>query len=445
MAERGERRRGQRARPGDEARRTTELVAGVLGTVLAAPEDRLDDALDTGASLLTAAPAGWEAVSRALVAAGAEAVRRCWARGWQPADLVRIVRRERGDADRVRFLIDMIAAEARKAPRPSGGPPGEDGGPGAPAADQRWAAQLRDLDARVWWAGDGGYLDGLAGRERAGRFAIASTALDALRLIGRLPAIPPLDRPTAAPAAGAGEPRMLGRIRALLAKAESSSFPAEAEALSAKAQELMARYSIDAALLGARAVADAGRAAGAGAASAQAPGACRIGIDAPYEPAKALLLDAVAEANRCQAVWSSELGFSTVIGFEADLELAELLYTSLLLQATTAMNRAADLHHASGRSRRTRDFRESFLIAYAGRIRDRLTEATRTVTETAARESGAGPAGGPQLLPVLAAREVAVGEAAERMFPETTAHRLKGRDAEGWAHGTAAADRARLR
>lgn len=444
MAERGER-QGRRPGRGERARQAAELVDGVLGAVLTAPGDRLDDALDGGASRLTAAPAGWEAVSRALVAAGTATVRGCWQRGWQPADLVRAVRRERGDGDRVRFLVDMIAAEARTAPRASGGTAGDTargtsgGGPGGRAADPRWAAQLRELDARVWWGGDDGYLDGLAGRERTDRFRTASTVLDALRLAGRLPRIPPLEPPAPRRAAGAGEPRMLGRVRALLAKAESSSYPAEAEALSAKAQELMARHSIDAALL------DAGAVSGAGPDGAEAPGACRIGIDAPYEAARALLLDAVAEANRCQAVWSSDLGFSTVVGFEADLELVELLYTSLLLQATTAMNRAADRHHAGGRSRRTRDFRESFLIAYADRIRGRLAEATRTATDAAAREAAAGGAGGPELLPVLAAREVAVGETAGRMFPETTAHRLKGRDADGWAHGTAAADRARLR
>ena len=39
--------------------------------------------------------------------------------------------------------------------------------------------------------------------------------------------------------------KKLSRVRALLAKAESSSFPEEAEALSAKAQELMTRHALD--------------------------------------------------------------------------------------------------------------------------------------------------------------------------------------------------------
>jgi hypothetical protein len=38
-------------------------------------------------------------------------------------------------------------------------------------------------------------------------------------------------------------------VRALLAKAESTTYPEEADALTAKAQELMARHSIDRAML----------------------------------------------------------------------------------------------------------------------------------------------------------------------------------------------------
>jgi hypothetical protein len=39
--------------------------------------------------------------------------------------------------------------------------------------------------------------------------------------------------------------RMLDRVRALLAKAESTDFPQEADAFTARAQELMARHRID--------------------------------------------------------------------------------------------------------------------------------------------------------------------------------------------------------
>ena len=94
-------------------------------------------------------------------------------------------------------------------------------------------------------------------------------------------------------------------------------------------------------------------------------------MDAPYETAKAILLDAVASANHCRAVWNSELGFSTVVGFEGDLEAVELLYTSLLVQGTAAMTKAEAAQRAGGR-KRTKTFRQSFLLAYAGRLGDLL-------------------------------------------------------------------------
>ncbi|MER0245345.1 DUF2786 domain-containing protein, partial [Streptomyces sp. HSW2009] len=243
----------------------------------------------------------------------------------------------------------------------------------------------------------------------------------------------------AGPAPRSADPRFLERIRALLAKAESTEYPEEAEALSAKAQELMARHRIDEALLAAT---DPAPGAAPGAADG-GPDACRIGVEGPYESAKALLLDAVAEANGCHAVWTAEYAFSTVVGYPADLELVELLHTSLLVQATAAMRRAGDQHHATGRARRTRDFRESFLIAYASRIRERLTSVARDTARAAAHEAARARTTDP--LPVLAARQVSVGQTADRLFPNTVAHRLKGRDAHGWASGRAAADEARLR
>ncbi|MFC9004838.1 DUF2786 domain-containing protein [Streptomyces microflavus] len=366
-----------------------------------------DAALDTGASLLAAAPEADDALHRR----GEEFVRRAWERGWHPADLVRFVRLEL-DERRAVLAATLIAAEtARYGELPP-----------------RWRAQLAELP-------------GAAPRNKPDRFGYASDLLELYRLLLRLPAIEPvgpvpgttadqLHRPPAP-----GEPRMLTRIRALLAKAEATGFPEEAEALTSKAQELMARHSIDEALIAARTR------------STETPGACRIGVEPPYESAKAILLDAVASANRCQAVWNGDLGFSTVVGFEADLEAVELLFTSLLVQGTAAMTRAEAGQRASGR-KRTKTFRQSFLMAYAQRLGSRLADTTERATAAADTdtETGAGTAEGTSgLLPVLAARDVAVTETAERMFPRTTTTRVRGAtDLDGWNHGTEAADRARM-
>lgn len=86
-------------------------------------------------------------------------------------------------------------------------------------------------------------------------------------------------------------------------------------------------------------------------------------------------------------------------------------------------------------------------MAYAQRLGSRLASDTARVTAAAEAGTGAGPAeaGDPDLLPVLAARDMAVTDTAERMFPETTTTRVRGAtDLDGWTHGTAAADRARM-
>ncbi|MFJ9248928.1 DUF2786 domain-containing protein [Streptomyces sp. NPDC101776] len=349
------------------------------------------DALDAGASILAADPDADPELARR----GREFVAAAWRRGWQPADVVRLVRREVDNADaHVRLVSELIRTQA----------------PDDRARGPRWAAQLDELAAA-------------APPPRTDRFTHATTVLELYRLLLRLPSLEPLDdghEPKRRQENHRPASRMLTRIRALLAKAEATGFPEEAEALSAKAQELMARHSIDEALLDAQAPAK------------DAPGACRIGVEAPYEQAKAVLLDAVAGANHCRAVWNEAFGFSTVVGFEADLEVVELLYTSLLVQATSAMTKAEAAQRAGGR-RRTKTFRQSFLAAYAHRIGTRMAEAAGTQLTD-------------DLLPVLATREVAVTDRVDTMFPETTTTRLRGiTDEAGWTEGAEAADRAQVR
>ncbi|NXY95104.1 DUF2786 domain-containing protein [Streptomyces sp. BR123] len=364
-----------------------------------------DDAgLDTGASLLAADPGRWADAGRELLARGEAYARQAWERGWRPADVLRLVRRDLGERH-LRITGDLIAGEARRYAR----------------LPERWT------DAEAWWTDDTRYGERLAQRERTDRFALATAFLEVFRLLIRLPSIEPVGPLPGDAAADALEhahiePRMLGRIRALLAKAEATTYPEEAEALSAKAQELMARHTVDEALL-----------AAGGKGPARTPAACRIGVEPPYEEAKAVLLDAVATANRCRAVWNGAFEFSTVVGFESDLEAVELLYTSLLVQGTAAMTRAEAEQRAGGR-KRTKTFRQSFLLAYASRLGRRLAE---TAEHTAAQA--------PDNLPALVARDVAVTARADEMFPRTTTTRLRGAtDLAGWNDGTAAADRAHM-
>jgi len=253
----------------------------------------------------------------------------------------------------------------------------------------------------------------------------------AVATVAHVQGLPPLPKLGPAPGEAGADPGhrprpdagVLHKVTSLLAKAESTTFPDEAESLTAKAQELMTRYAID------RAQLDAGRG------DEPVAGGRRIPIDDPYANPRYLLLAAVARANRCRAVLTKQWGFSTVFGDEGDLDAVEMLFTSLLVQATRAM--VLEPVSAAGNGGRTRSFRHAFLVAFAGRIGERLARASEAVTADAARQSTA-------VVPLFEARRAAADRALGEAFPETRTLRVSARNAEGWQAGVRAADRAQL-
>lgn len=295
----------------------------------------------------------------------------------------------------------------------------------AQAQQRQWeAGELCRQAERRLGAQHASFLAEAAGGRATVTAESLPVAVEVLALLLGLPALPRLGtRPPRRPQ----NTRVLEKVRALLAKAESTTFPEEAEALSAKAQELMARHAIDSAMV----------AAGAGARSGDGPTGVRVPVDDPYAGAKSILLAEVAAANRCRAVWSKGMGFSTVLGFDSDLEFVDVLYTSLLVQATSAMVAAGSQVDHSGRSR-TRSFRQAFLLAYASRIGQRLREAEAASRSAAAEEYGEA------LLPVLADRSAAVRAAEAEAFPHLVSRSVSISNAAGWAAGKAAADLASL-
>jgi hypothetical protein len=183
----------------------------------------------------------------------------------------------------------------------------------------------------------------------------------------------------------------------------------------------MTRYSIDAALLAAHA---------AGKLTEAKPRGVRIGIDDPYSRAKSALLATIANSSGCRAVWSKNLGFSTIFGFEGELKSVDLLYTSLLLQARKAMMRTGE----AGRRARSRSFRQSFLVGFANRIGQRLEESAGTVISDVLKKQGSA------LVPVMAQRLRVVDDRRDEAFPELGSSDLSVGDWSGWVSGTRAAD-----
>jgi len=217
------------------------------------------------------------------------------------------------------------------------------------------------------------------------------------------------------------DPGVLHKVRSLLAKAESTTFPEEAEALTAKAQALVERHAIDRALL-----AEAAGAAGG-------PEGRTVVVEAPYARPKFQLLSELARANRCRAVLDTRSGVATVVGYPEDQEAVELLYTSLLVQATRAM-----LQRGTDARTRSRAYRQAFLLAYAARIGQRLRDAAAAAVAEADRDHGG------SLLPVLQAREDAVDRHLVDAFPHRRSLRVTASDPAGYAAGHAAGGRARL-
>lgn len=201
---------------------------------------------------------------------------------------------------------------------------------------------------------------------------------------------------------------ILAKVRKILAKAEDpAATVAEAETYTAKAAELIAAYGIDRALL---AQADP---------ASDVVGNSVVVLDAPYALDKAGLLSTVALAMRCRSVQRTRYvdGAKEIsvhlFGYGSDLARAEVLFTSLLLQATSWLARTVP---PTGES--VAAFRRSWLSGFTGAIGRRLREAEDRAAREAERREAAEPRSpGRGVALVLADRSRAVTMAMETEYP----------------------------
>lgn len=410
--------------PGDEPLFTQAEQARGLLLLTAQAQHRGDRFAGDGLDKLARMPPG--VVDREAEAALLDQVDAIWAGGWQPAELHRQGRLGCRTVAGARLVAAAIATDHA--------------GRRSVTLDSRWVTQVDGLDLPVV-SGRPGWVGSWVEDEGFDRATAVATMVDALGNLLHLPRLEPVLPPPGSQGAaqagtstggtngatGAESDPVLVRIRALLAQAESTTFEAEATAFTAKAQELMTRHAIDAAVVHGRSGGEDG-----------GPVAIRVPIDAPYADAKSLLLQTVAEAGRCRSVFHTSVAMSTVVGFGADVAAVELLFTSLLLQAQTALSDSAKSAPAGTRTR-SQSYRSAFLLAYTGRIGDRLAEINDAVYAEVEAEQGSA------FLPVLRSRSDAVDDFMSERFGEMVSSPVRGgHDAAGWASGKVAADNAQL-
>jgi Protein of unknown function (DUF2786) len=202
---------------------------------------------------------------------------------------------------------------------------------------------------------------------------------------------------------------LLARVRKLLAKAEAEGVtPAEAEALTAKAAELMAKYGIDRALLAADRP------------ETDRPADRVVDIGNPWARVQAHLLCGLASALRCQCVVLPRADSGSRIhmfGFASDLERADILFTSLLVQMWQGLA-AAEL---PSWSRSPRAWRRSWLLGFASAVVARVRAAEH---KAAAEATAPAAASGSRTALVLADRRQVIRRNIEQAYPLTRKTRL---------------------
>jgi len=214
------------------------------------------------------------------------------------------------------------------------------------------------------------------------------------------------------------EQKLTERIAALLAKAERTDNPHEAEAFISKAQALMTQHSIDMALVqGVLSSADQDKIE-----------TREVQIIAPYQKPKMFLLSGIADSNGCRVVVrGKEVAYVT--GFTADIDMVLSMFNSLCIHATREM-----MGTEQPDTENTKTFRHSFWMGYAGKVGERLKAAKREVINDS--EPGVGL--------VLVKKDKQVDAALKEKYPRLGRSNVSGGRGSGASAGSAAGDRAGL-
>lgn len=233
------------------------------------------------------------------------------------------------------------------------------------------------------------------------------------------------------------------KIQGLLAKAESTQFEDEADALIAKAQNLRQHYRIDQALEELEN-------------SAEQVIALRVRVSAPWVKHQMSLLSSVAYANGGTAVLLSDFGICTVMATRDDAEHIIDLFYSLNRQRAWFMKNSEGAALAA-KEGQTASYRRSFMLAYAGKIRELLHDANVAAAQEhhGVTRDGAGDAASrdaaerraeiaSRALPALARRQTNAEDALHDLFPNLSSMNLSMNHMRGIIDGVDAAERSHL-
>jgi hypothetical protein len=202
--------------------------------------------------------------------------------------------------------------------------------------------------------------------------------------------------------------KLLDRVRKLLAKAEDESVTAaEAQALTAKAAELMAKYGIDRALLAARRP------------ETDRPDSRIVEIYNPWARVQAHLLCGLAAALRCQCILlpAGEGQRVHVFGYASDIERADVLYTSVLIQMWHGLTAA----EVPARADNVRAWRRSWLLGFAAAVIAKVRAAEHHAEQSVT--TGPGPDSSRTAL-VLADRSLVIRQNVAHAYPVTRSARV---------------------
>lgn len=176
----------------------------------------------------------------------------------------------------------------------------------------------------------------------------------------------------------------LRRVRGLLDKANAAgATPEEAEALTAKAMELMAKHGVSEEMLATSRP------------QADKVSKLRVDLGNPYSREKCNLLLHIGTAfptRTVQHTYGATVTYATVFGFESDLEKTELLYTLLLVQALRGASTRRPSGYYTPTASETTAYRKDWFAGFAHAVGERLRDIYTQARTDYDREHGSSSA-----------------------------------------------------